>query len=114
MEPLYLQASAKGALPQLKRIIVAFGNKLIMKETLEDALNAIFLGEEGLEKIEKIEEEIERLEQAPIIEGEVDYKLLLENIRDHYNKAQQALQEGDFATYAKEIDKVGELLELVA
>ena len=57
---------------------------------------------------------IERLEQAPIIEGEVDYKLLLENIRDHYDIAQQALQGGDFATYAKEIDKVGELLELVA
>ena len=44
IEPIYLKASAAGALPQLKRVIVAYDDKVTMKETLEDALNAIFKG----------------------------------------------------------------------
>jgi len=41
IEPLYLQASGN-KLPQLKRVIVAYSDEVVMAQTLEDALRAIF------------------------------------------------------------------------
>ncbi|HLG69422.1 MAG TPA: UPF0182 family protein [Chloroflexota bacterium] len=43
VEPLYLQAQSS-PLPELKRVIVAAGNKIAMTETLENSLNQIFAG----------------------------------------------------------------------
>ncbi|MGH7267823.1 MAG: UPF0182 family protein, partial [Candidatus Rokuibacteriota bacterium] len=41
VQPLYL-AAASGRLPELKRVIVAFGNRIAMEETLETSLQQIF------------------------------------------------------------------------
>jgi len=106
VEPVYLQASAAGALPELKRVIVAFGNKVTMQETLEEALNTIFLGEQTVEKIEEAMKE-----QKPSLAGEITDNTLLATILSHYRKSQVALKQGDFTIYAEEINIVGELLE---
>ncbi|RMF65530.1 MAG: hypothetical protein D6742_12225, partial [Cyanobacteria bacterium J069] len=42
VEPLYLQAE-QNRLPTLTRVIVAYGNRIVMAETLQEALNAIFI-----------------------------------------------------------------------
>jgi uncharacterized membrane protein (UPF0182 family) len=41
VQPLYL-AAEKGSIPELKRVIVAFGNQIAMDETLDASLQAIF------------------------------------------------------------------------
>lgn len=41
VEPLYLEA-AQNSLPTLVRVIVAYGNKIVMAETLDQALGAVF------------------------------------------------------------------------
>jgi uncharacterized protein len=46
VEPLYLEAE-QNRLPTLVRVIVAYGNRIVMAETLEDALTAIFEPEEA-------------------------------------------------------------------
>jgi len=46
VEPLYLQA-AGNRLPELKRVIVAYGDEVVMSETLSGALSAIFGGAVG-------------------------------------------------------------------
>jgi hypothetical protein len=46
VEPLYLQA-AGNKLPELKRVIVAYGDEVVMSETLSGALSAIFGGGAG-------------------------------------------------------------------
>jgi uncharacterized protein len=45
VEPLYIEAE-QNSLPILARVIVAYENRIVMAETLELALNAIFQGEE--------------------------------------------------------------------
>ncbi len=40
-EPIYLKAD-KGALPELKRVIVAFKDTIVMRQTLPEALEAVF------------------------------------------------------------------------
>ncbi len=41
VEPLYLEA-AQNSLPTLVRVIVVYENRIVMAETLEKALQAIF------------------------------------------------------------------------
>src|SRR5881296_2884629 len=44
VQPLYLAASEQGALPELRRVIVAYGNQIAMEATLEQSLARIFGG----------------------------------------------------------------------
>src|SRR4029077_1845917 len=42
VSPLYLRAT-QGHLPELKRVIAAYGEHIVMKETLAEALSALFV-----------------------------------------------------------------------
>ena len=104
IEPIYLKASASGALPQLKRVIVAYGDKVAMEKTLEDALNVIFGG-----KIDKLKKEIKIVEEAT---GQVPESLedKFDKASELYEEAQEALSQGDFSTYAEKIEELGRIL----
>ena len=41
VEPIYLQAQ-NGPIPELKRVVVSTGNRVVMEPTLEEALNRLF------------------------------------------------------------------------
>jgi|TARA_B100001971_G_scaffold202585_1_gene216510 hypothetical protein len=97
IEPVYLKASASGALPQLKRVIVAYEGKLTMQETLEEALEVIFKG-----KVEKVKGKIS-------IPETLSEKF--KTASELYEEAQEALTKGDFAEYAEKIEELGRILE---
>lgn len=42
VEPIYLQSDKGGSIPEMKRVILAYQNQLVMSETLGDALIQIF------------------------------------------------------------------------
>jgi uncharacterized membrane protein (UPF0182 family) len=44
VQPLFLVATDKGGLPELRRVIVAYGNDVVMEETLEAAIQRLFSG----------------------------------------------------------------------
>ncbi len=46
IRPLYLRA-AGGRIPELKRVIVAYQNHIVMEETLDEALDRLFPGGSG-------------------------------------------------------------------
>ncbi|MBI3989099.1 MAG: UPF0182 family protein, partial [candidate division NC10 bacterium] len=91
VEPLYL-AATENSLPELKRVIVAFGNTLAMEETLEGALQRVFGG--------RIVREAAAKAEAPP-SGE-NLKELAERAWEHYRRAQELLRQGDFAGYGEE------------
>lgn len=45
--PLYVESSAETKLPQLQRVVVAFGSRVVMANTLEEALIRLFSGYNG-------------------------------------------------------------------
>ncbi|MAH32993.1 hypothetical protein CL615_01235 [archaeon] len=99
IEPVYLKASAGGALPQLKRVIVAYEDKVTMQNSLEEALSDIFKG-----KVEKSKKKISDLKVPETISEKFSTASAL------YNEAQEALLEGDFVTYAEKIEELGNIL----
>lgn len=100
IEPIYLRAEQEGALPELKRVIVSYGNKVTMQETLEESLAVIFGG-----KVE-VEEEFEP------IEAELrDTKDLIVQALQHYTRAQELLKAGDWTGYGNELEELRKILE---
>ncbi|MFH1338184.1 MAG: UPF0182 family protein, partial [Nanoarchaeota archaeon] len=99
IEPLYLQATQEGSLPELKRVIVAYKNSVVMEETLGEAIAKIF----GTETIKP---------PTPTIpSGDGTAEETLEQISQLYEKAQEALMTGDLSTYADYIEQIGALLK---
>ena len=98
IEPVYLKASAAGALPQLKRVIVAYEDKVTMEKTLQDALEVIFKGK--IEKAKK-KESVQMPETLPE---------KFKQASDLYKESQDALTQGNFAEYAEKIEELGRIL----
>jgi uncharacterized membrane protein (UPF0182 family) len=104
VEPVFLQAEA-GGLPELKRIIVAAGEQIAMETTLKGSIAAIFGGEPPpTEPVPPPPTEPE--EPVP-----ADIANLIEEAREHYDKAQQYLKAGDWAGYGSELDALKAVLD---
>jgi len=96
VQPIYLKAEG-GKIPELKRVIVAYENRIAMEENLSLALEKIFKGEvKDSNPIGKItEKEINLIQQA----------------KEYYQNALVAQQKGDWALYGEEIKKLGEVID---
>ncbi len=90
VESVFLQAES-GRLPELKRVIVAHGNKIAMRDTLTDALADVFSGQAPPAAIEPGEDE-----------PTGDAGALARSAQAHYEAAQACLTEGDWACYGRE------------
>jgi uncharacterized membrane protein (UPF0182 family) len=111
IRPLYLRASG-GKIPELKRVIVAYHNQIVMEETLDEALDRIFPRDGRPAAAAAIEA---GAPAAPVgEEGEAPDADLAARAREHYRRAIQAQREGNWALYGEEIRKLGEVLELLA
>jgi uncharacterized membrane protein (UPF0182 family) len=103
IQPLYL-AAEKGSLPELKRVIVAFGNQIAMEENLEASLAQIF-GGPGKGPV------LARVEPAPAAPGrppapETGVRGLVDQAWQQYGRAQDFLRQGNFAGYGEEIKRL--------
>ncbi len=109
VRPLYLRAES-GKIPELKRVIVAYENKIAMEETLEASIGRIFQGE--------IPQQSGRpLPVAPPAAGpeagsaNLPEPALILQARELYARAVQAQRQGDWARYGEELRKLGEVLD---
>lgn len=133
VEPLYLLAEAS-ELPELKRVIVASGDRIAMRETLEDALLALVqAGPSIAETIEAQVSEQDEIQQtaetgttgveptaeAPTAEApamDASFATLIRSANDHFEAAEEAQRSGDWTTYGQELEALretlGELMEI--
>ena len=102
VQPLYLRAES-GKIPELKRVIVAYENRIAMEETLDAALSRIF-GEVRVSD-ETLPVPATRPVAAPVQKGGFASQAL-----QHFERAMKAQREGDWALYGEEIKKLGEAI----
>lgn len=102
VRPLYLKAD-EGKIPELKRVLVSYGNKIAMEETLELGLARIFGGSSIPDTDEK-----NIGEPASISKN---YQDILRTANQIYNSALQAQRDGNWARYGDEIKKLGDILK---
>jgi hypothetical protein len=90
------------ALPELKQVIVAYGNMLVMRENLAKALSAIFQAPTDFAR-----EEVpvkQRAEGRSVLE-------LAESALEEYKAAQRSLKGGDWTAYGQGLDRIERILE---
>jgi uncharacterized membrane protein (UPF0182 family) len=109
VRPLYLKA-ATGKIPELKRVIVAYENKIAMEETLEEGLAKIFGTAEGQTKPSGETPVTAAPTDSPRGEAGTTKEGLLNLANESYEVAIRAQREGDWTRYGEEIKKLGEIL----
>jgi uncharacterized protein len=97
VSPLYLRAE-QGHLPELKRVIAAYGEHVVMKETLSEALSALFT-EGG------------PAPTPPHAVTETPQAGSAQTALDHYNQAMERLKSGDWAGFGREIEAMRGILQ---
>ena len=103
VRPLYLKADT-GKIPELKRVIVAYENKIVMEETLEQGLARLF--GTGIGQPAKPGGVIVPSIETPDTSGEN----LTKQAAETYDAAIRAQRDGDWGRYGEEIKKLGEIL----
>jgi len=102
VRPPYLKADA-GKIPELKRVIVAYENKIAMEETLETALSKIF----GTAQTPSVPDEINK----PVVSTGQQTNDLFKQAQELYDEAISSQKEGNWALYGDAIKKLGEILK---
>lgn len=108
VEPVYLEAT-NSSIPEVKRIIMAYGDKIAYEETLADCLTSLFGGdaEKGVDN-----------ESSPVSDEKDSQTLstrqLAKLASQAFEDAQNAQKNGDWAGYGKYLDKLEEYLNQLA
>jgi uncharacterized membrane protein (UPF0182 family) len=108
VQPLYLQATnTQGALPELKRVILASSERVVMRETFDEALAALTQGSEPVEG---------PLETAPDVpEGDKSaFAGLAQQALAAYEEGQAALARADWTAYGEAQARLESLLQQIA
>jgi uncharacterized membrane protein (UPF0182 family) len=134
VRPLYLRSS-QGRIPELKRVIVAYQNRIVMAETLTQALARIFgqsvtgalapdqLASSATSVVETVIDAGVPVPAAPgegaargggpgapVPEGNPAIAALAAEAKTHFDNAQAAQRAGDWALYGEELKKLEDVL----
>ena len=97
VEPIYLQANTENSIPEVKRVIVAFGDQVVMEQTLEESLNKIF-GSSS-----------EGSNQDGVEDGDTTSDLII-RATELFEKAQEAQQNGNWSLYGSYLNQLENVL----
>ena len=117
IRPLYLRASG-GRIPELKQVIVAYQNQIVMEPTLDQALDRLFGSEQGPAPgaltagavVAQLDapQPADAAAATPSAPGGTGP--LVAQASEHYQRALQAQRDGNWALYGQEIEQLGEVL----
>ena len=112
IRPLYLRA-AGGRIPELKRVVVAYQNHIVMEETLDAALDRLFPGGATPQR-DSDTRTPERSQPRAADSGSATPAPstgAASEAQQHYQRALEAQRAGDWARYGEEIKQLGEALK---
>ncbi len=96
IEPVYISSGTQSSLPELKRVIVAYSDNIVMEETLEKALYKLFNYEMG-------KPEVNLPEYSETVTEEKNPQIV-----ELYDKLKDSMQKGDWKTFGENFSKLEE------
>jgi hypothetical protein len=102
-EPIYLRAKQESSLPELKRVILVDQDTVAYATSLSDAIQQL-VGNAPPPSTQPPPSTYTAQQIAQI-------QSLVAQANEHYSAAYEALKRGDFATFASEMQKVGQILQ---
>ncbi len=108
VEPVYLEAT-NSSIPEVKRIIVAYNDKIAYEETLADCLISLF-GTKAQNGVSGSETTTPSQSGGEDSAANMSARQLAELVQEYFTKAQNAQKNGDWAKYGEYLDKMEEYL----
>ena len=101
VEPIYLKSDTESNFPEMKMVVVSFGDKIVMEPTLDMAIERIF----GVSK--------EPSRPVPPSDEYDDTSIneLINQANIVFNRANEASQKGDWSSYGENLKKLESILE---
>ncbi|MCL7412759.1 MAG: UPF0182 family protein, partial [ANME-2 cluster archaeon] len=104
IEPLYISAESASSIPELKKILVVYENRVVMEDSLETALSKLMSAN------------VSTVASKPGLPGlpgagDKDLNQLLDETLAHYDTARKYLDAGDLENYGREMKIVDNLME---
>lgn len=111
IQPLYLRA-VDGRIPELKRVIVGYGNDIAMGVDLEDALKRIFAGMPGSrpDVLGRTAIPLPAVGALPVPDPDTPPASPAARAQRHYDALRDAAAAGDWTRFGQELDALGESL----
>ena len=110
VQPLYLSATEQGALPELRRVIVAYGNLIAMEPTLEQSLARIFGSRTPPSATAAATPATPGGPAPPAAAPSAAERVMGQRAWEAWTRSQEALRRGDWAAYGAEQKKLEEAL----
>lgn len=104
VEPLYLRASGENSIPEMRNVIVGYGDKIVLANDIGNALAELF--NLGGQEPGKDNGEATKPEEG----GNAIDSSLMTRIRNAYNSAIEAQKAGDWAKYGEYINELGDII----
>jgi len=98
IEPLYLKAE-RSEMPELKRVIVSYSNRMVMEKDLGSALEKLFIDRQYASSASDVPRDIL-----------TDLKDYAGRAYRYYMNAQKHMRDGNWSEYGKELEKLRETL----
>jgi uncharacterized protein len=105
VEPIYIRATGKNSIPEMKRIVVGFGDKLILSESIDSALEQIFNYTQTPVQVPNTP----TVPNAPVT-VDANVKERIKSAKDAFDKAVEAQKNGDWAKYGEYIKNLQDIL----
>jgi uncharacterized membrane protein (UPF0182 family) len=101
VEPIYLKSDTDSNFPEMKMVVVSYGDKILMEPTLDTAINRLF----------GISEQEPGRPQVPDEEyDDTNINDLIIKANEVFNDANEASQNGNWAEYGRKINELERLL----
>ena len=123
VQPVFVQASSGTQLPQLQKVLVAFGNQVAFEDTLNEALDVLFGGDSGADSGDADVEPTpgatpeptptpgETTDPQPTEPPTDDYQAALQDAQQAMLDRQAALQAGDLTAFAEADERLTAAVE---
>ncbi|MEY8001499.1 UPF0182 family protein [Clostridium sp. Mt-5] len=103
VEPMYLRANGKDSIPEMKRVIVSYGDKIILAQDIDDALQQIFNYKQNVNSYNSDNS------QAQVSTSNNSEQI--KKAKALYDDAINSQKNGDWAKYGEDIDELGKIID---
>ncbi|MCY4441369.1 MAG: UPF0182 family protein, partial [Deltaproteobacteria bacterium] len=103
VQSLYL-AAEQGSLPELKRVVAVFGNRIAMRENLEDALNELF--GDAAESPATASPSVQTAAATELASGSPAAQAM-----EHYQRSMERLRAGDWTGFGDALRQLEQSLQ---
>ena len=113
IEPVYLEAT-NSSIPEVKRVIVAYGDQIAYEATLADALNSLF-GEGSAHESPGSEEASGDTDtSAGGSDASLSHTEIVSRAQEAFDNAQKAQKDGDWAKYGEYLKELEKYLNMLS